>query len=102
MIDISVVDTGDPLEIRIRGSITFATAEELHQSLLRALPKQGSLRVILEELQEFDLTGVQLLYSLCRTGESAGIAIEVVLGDAAPRFERMLRFAGLAPIPCAV
>ncbi len=102
MIDLAVDEEESRVVVAVRGDITLATADELRDALLGNLRKTKSLRVQLVEVKQFDLTGVQLFYSLCRTGKSTGVEVEILLGDAAPRFEKMLRFAGLTPIPCAI
>jgi len=100
MIDIRVDRKRDPVQLSVSGNLTFSTVEELREQLLKVIPGKGTFRLVLTDIQEFDLPGVQLLYSLCRTGESGNVTIEIVPGETAPRIEKMLRFAGLAPITC--
>ncbi|TVR68005.1 MAG: STAS domain-containing protein [Spirochaetaceae bacterium] len=100
MIDFQVERKRDPVRVRVSGDLTFGTVEELREKLLKTMPRKGTFRLVLTDIGEFDLPGVQLLYSLCRSGESGTVTIEIDPGEAAPRIEKMLRFAGLAPISC--
>lgn len=101
MIEIQVNKKSDPVEVTVKGNLVFSTVEELREQLLKATPRKGALRLVLAEIQEFDLPGVQLLYALCRSGETGQVRTEIVLGESARRIDKMLRFAGLAPISCA-
>lgn len=100
MIEISVNRDSDPVLVTVRGNLTFNTVEDLHRELMEAMPSAGALRLVLEEVRDFDLSGVQLLYALCRSGAAGPVTTEILPGEAAVRFEKMLRFAGLAPLSC--
>ena len=91
----------DPVEVEIEvtGDLNFAAAEQLQKTLLNAIPEQGTLRVTLREINNLDLAGIQLLYSLCRTAASRNVTIEMIPGEAAPRLEKLVQFTGLTPIP---
>ncbi|SIQ69392.1 anti-anti-sigma factor [Alkalispirochaeta americana] len=91
----------DRTVITIRGNLNYAAAPELHQALKEALPLQGTIHLRLTGTDALDLAGVQVLLSLSRTAREAGQACTIDPGEAAPRIEKMLRFAGLKPIGTA-
>lgn len=118
MIDIRTTRGDDTVQLDVAGQLSFATVSELHAALRAEIDRTVEapiprLRIVLGEISSFDLAGIQLLYALCREsrrGDASpsegganrhpGPAVDVVAGACFDRLEKMLRFAGLAPIPC--
>lgn len=100
MIEVRIDRKRDPVQVSVSGDLNFSSVGELREEILKVFPRKGTFRLVLAETGELDLPGVQLLYALCRSGDSTGVSIEIDPGEAGQRIEKMLRFAGLAPIPC--
>jgi len=88
---VSIIDEPDKKILKVQGSLTFDTAKEFHAHLLEALKGGVPLEIHLEEMQSFDLAGIQVLLSVCRSREN----ITVIPGRNEERLLSMLKFAGI-------
>jgi SulP family sulfate permease len=88
--------TAGTLEIRPRGVLWFATAEDLEDrlsGLLEQHPEANRLRITLNGLGRIDLTGIMALSRLLDDARGGGMEVEVT--GATPRIEGLLaRYAG--------
>lgn len=86
--------------LALENELTFDTAAQRRSVLAAALDEADTrLRIDLSGVTSFDLAGVQLLYAAARSAEARGLALEVLYGENAERFEKLYRFAGLKPLP---
>lgn len=85
----------NPVTVEISGDLTFAHVSEYRDELERAAGSGKDMDVALEEVTNFDLAGVQLLFSLKRSAEAAGVSVAFHGGANDERFRKMLSFAGL-------
>ena len=80
--------------IVVGGHLTFSHAGRLHKELLEAFADGGRVDLFLHDVQEADLTFVQLLCAAHRTAAGRGVAFTVGgLDDASP-VRRLIREAG--------
>ncbi|WP_018526752.1 STAS domain-containing protein [Alkalispirochaeta alkalica] len=98
MSSLQIQQEQDRTVITIAGSLNYGTAPQLHQALKEALPLRGTLHLVLTGTESLDLAGIQVLFSLFRTAREGGWDCTIDQGEAAPRIDKMLRFAGLAPL----
>lgn len=91
--------TEGPGAVEVRGPLTVETVAGVKTAILAARDQSNSnqtnLSVNLTGVTQFDLAGLQLLYSLLTTG---GQSTNVTWGEVGERMNRMSRFAGLKPI----
>jgi anti-anti-sigma regulatory factor len=87
----SVSKNAEITELKVDGRLTFETAGEFHRTILEALDDGGSLEIHLNDMDQFDLSGVQLLLSVCRSTEN----VTVIPGKNETRLIEMLKFAGI-------
>jgi SulP family sulfate permease len=83
--------TAGTLEIRPRGVLWFATAEDLEDrlsGLLEQHPDAQRLRIVLDGLGRVDLTGIMALSRLLNDARGGGMEVEVA--GATPRIEALL------------
>jgi anti-anti-sigma factor len=85
----------NPVTVAISGELTFAHVSEFRNELERAAGSGKDIDVALEEVTSFDLAGMQLLFSLKRSAEVAGVSVTFHGGANDDRFRKMLSFAGL-------
>ncbi len=94
------VETGaDSVSVTLQEDLTFSKVAELRPELERALNESAAggreLTVSLHHIRSFDLSGVQLLFSLKSGAESRGVTILFDAGSNADRLSKMLSFTGL-------
>ncbi|NBC29271.1 MAG: STAS domain-containing protein [Spirochaetes bacterium] len=85
----------NPVTVAISGELTFSHVSECREELERAAGAGKDVDVALEEVTSFDLAGIQLLFSLKRSAEAAGVSVAFHGGANEERFGNMLAFAGL-------
>jgi anti-anti-sigma factor len=85
----------NPVTVEIAGELTFAHVSEVRDELERAAGSGKDMDVALEEVTSFDLAGMQLLFSLKRSAQVAGVSVTFHGGENDERFRKMLSFAGL-------
>lgn len=90
------------MSLALTGPLTLETVTEISRDLSSKLEtaRESSqpLLVELQDVTQFDLSGLQLLYSFIITAESAGVSLSFSWGDIGERLNKMCRFAGLKPI----
>jgi len=81
------------LLIRLEGSVTVTSAEELKKLLIEGLASGKDLQLNLERAEEIDVTVMQLLWAAEREAARAGGGITSLVSEAAARAARDAGFA---------
>lgn len=81
--------------IRLEGECTIASAAELKIILLEALSAGEDLRLVLESVEEIDITVMQLLWAAEREANRSGAKIAFLLSDGAAKSVREAGFEQL-------
>ncbi|MFP4383290.1 MAG: STAS domain-containing protein [Spirochaetia bacterium] len=87
----SVSKNAEITVLNVKGKLTFETAGEFHRTILEALDDGSPLEIHLNDMEQFDLSGVQLLLSVCRSTEN----VTVIPGKNESRLIEMLKFTGI-------
>ena len=82
----------------IEGDLVYRNLQDIRDVLLASQSK--TLRISLDQVNDFDLAGVQLLYAFCHEGAAGNRKVVLVPGSFGPRLQKMLSFAGLPPLTC--
>jgi anti-anti-sigma regulatory factor len=82
--------------LRLDESLTVNCARELHQVLGRALDLNKPLDVDLEQVVEFDVSALQLLYAAAQAAKGSGAGLSLV-GVVPEGVKRSFVEAGLNP-----
>ena len=86
---------GDQVIARLRGDLSFGTARELHNQLLRLFNAYHHIKLEIVELGTLDLAGIQILYAAQASARQQGLDFVFEPGPARERITRLLDFAGL-------
>lgn len=90
----------------IAGNLTVDTIQRHFEAVAALLSPTGSdekidpetLEVDLSDLGQFDLAGLQLLYSVEKECEKSGVTLSLVGRENVARIGNMIAFCGLTPI----
>ena len=84
----------------ITGSLTVEEVKDHAAALRRLLEGNGdtTLSIDLENLVDFDLVGLQLLYSVEKECSAGGTQLLLAGDESRRRLENMIAFCGLPPL----
>jgi anti-anti-sigma regulatory factor len=86
--------TADEAVVTARGRLTASEAGRIHQALLEAFAGSRRVELALGEVQEADLSFLQLLCAAHRSAASRGVAFTVSGLELAQPVQRLIREAG--------
>jgi anti-anti-sigma factor len=95
MVDVRVKSRQEAVDVVISGELTVDTVGDISRGFQEALEHHRPLVVRVENVNSFDLSGMQLCLSLRREAATRGLAVEFTGADVPDRFRRMLSFTGL-------
>jgi len=82
--------------VRLEGEFTVTSATELKQALLEVVSAGRDLHVDMEQIGDFDITVMQLLWAAGRDAARAGIKLTIPVTEAAAAAAQE---AGFEPFP---
>lgn len=72
----------DRTTVAVKGAMTIAQAVELREGLLQAFAEGKSVEILLTDVTEVDITGLQLMCSSHRTSLEKQLKLTITGGDA--------------------